>query len=385
MAQRRLRRLLCVGHSYCVALNRRLAHEMAKVGSEQWTVTAVAPSFFQGDLGPIRTTAVAGEACSLVTVRAFLSRHVHFFFYGRKLRDILRQPWDAVHCWEEPYIVAGGQVAWWTHPRSRLVFWTGQNTAKRYPPPFSRIERYCVDRCAGWMARGQTGVDALRARGYARKPHRAVPLGVDTERFYPDTEARKRTRTRLGWPCGGPPAVGYLGRFVEEKGVTMLTRMLDELAADWRALFVGGGPLEGELRNWARSHGDRVRIVTDVPHDQVPEYLNAMDVLCAPSQTRPHWREVFGRMLIEAFACAVPVIASDSGEIPYVVGDAGLIVGEQDRAAWEQGLGNLLENPSCRRVLSARGFERARTIYAWPAVARQHLSFLDELTQNAAN
>ena len=55
-----------------------------------------------------------------------------------------------------------------------------------------------------------------------------------------------------------------------------------------------------------------------------------MDLLCAPSRTTPRWREQFGRMLIEAMACGVPVIASPSGEIPYVVGDAGVLVPEGD-------------------------------------------------------
>ena len=60
----------------------------------------------------------------------------------------------------------------------------------------------------------------------------------------------------------------------------------------------------------------------------MPDYLNAMDMMCAPSETAPNWREVFGRMIVEAFACGVPIIASNSGEIPRVVADAGRIVSE---------------------------------------------------------
>ncbi len=81
------------------------------------------------------------------------------------------------------------------------------------------------------------------------------------------------------------------------------------------------------LRN---AHPGRVRVLTGVAHDDVPEHLNAMDLLCAPSQTTTRWREQFGRMLIEAMACGVPVVASRSGEIPHVVGDAGLVVDEAD-------------------------------------------------------
>jgi glycosyltransferase involved in cell wall biosynthesis len=379
----RARRLLAVGHSYCVALNRRLPNEMAKVGGEEWAVTAVAPGFFHGDLRQIRTESQPDEACRLLTVPALLSRYIHVFFYGPQLGRILREPWDVIHCWEEPFILAGGQVAWLTPRSTPLVFWTGQNIAKKYPPPFSMIENYCVERCAGWMARGQTGVDALLQRNYGRRPHRAVPLGVDIDRFRPDPEARRCIRARLDWAGSDAPVVGFLGRFVEEKGIEVLTAALDELACEWRAMFVGGGPLENHLHNWSTRYAGRVRIVTGVDHDQVPGYLNAMDVLCAPSLTRPNWREVFGRMLIEAFACGIPVIASDSGEIPNVVSDAGMIVGEHDQAGLVRALGSLLGNASPRRELAARGLDRARTHYSWPAVARQHLDFIDEVLRSA--
>ena len=118
---------------------------------------------------------------------------------------------------------------------------------------------------------------------------------------------------------------------------------------------------------------------TGVKHDQVPAYLNAMDVLCAPSQTTPSWREQLGRMLLEAFACRVAVLASDSGEIPHVVKDAGRIVGEKDEAGWARALAELLENREQRVALAARGLERACTVYAWPLIARRHLDFFEEV------
>lgn len=373
------RRLLTIAHSYCVALNRRLAHEMARAGGAQWEVVAAAPSFFHGDLRPIGLEQYPGELNLLRPLAAHLTRNPHIFFYGSGLRELLRDGWDLVHCWEEPFVVAGGQVAWWTARRTALVFWTGQNIAKRYPPPFSLIEKYCVARCAGWVARGELGVRTLAARGYGSRPHCAIPLGVDTEVFRTDRAAGEAIRQRLGWSEPGPPVVGFVGRFVAAKGIDLLTRTLDGAASPWRALFVGGGPMESALRAWAQRHGDRVRIVGGVAHDAVPAYLNAMDLLAAPSQTTAAWREVLGRMLIEAFACGVPVIGSDSGEIPYVVADAGVIVGERDEAGWRRALGELLESPARRAELAARGRERAHALYAWPVVARRHLDFFSGL------
>jgi glycosyltransferase involved in cell wall biosynthesis len=189
------------------------------------------------------------------------------------------------------------------------------------------------------------------------------------------------TLHRLGWRQDGPSVIGYVGRFVSQKGLQFLCSVLDELEAPWRAIFVGGGPLLPFLRQWAGRHGDRVRIATGVSHTQVPAYMSAIDVLALPSQTVSHWREQFGRVIIEAFACGVPLVASDSGEIPYVVADAGIICGERDRGAWLTGLGALAGDAARRRDYSARALERARH-FAWPAVARRYLDFFNDLLEN---
>ena len=87
------------------------------------------------------------------------------------------------------------------------MFWTAQNLSKRYPPPFRWIERYCLNRCSGWLACGQSIVEAMSGRGFAAKPHRIMPLGVDLDRFRIDPEGRDRVRNGAGVvrarPSGG--------------------------------------------------------------------------------------------------------------------------------------------------------------------------------------
>jgi glycosyltransferase involved in cell wall biosynthesis len=332
-----------------------------------------------GDLRQIALEPFPGEACRVEPVSAYFTRKVHIMIYGRRARTLLADQWDMVHCWEEPYVFPGFQVCRWVPPTVPFVFWTAQNLQKWYPPPFSWFEQYCIRRCAGWLACGQTVVDTMLRRGYSSKPNRIIPLGVDTKVFCPDPVAGAAVLESLGWDRHGPPVVGYLGRFVTEKGVSLLSRVLDRLQGEWRALFVGGGPLQPELQSWAARHGDRVRICTGVSHDQVPSYLNAMDVLAAPSQTRPRWREQLGRMLIEAFACGIPVVGSDSGEIPHVIGDAGQVVGEADEASWAKVLADLLESPAQRAELAQRGLERAEREFSWPIIARRHLDFFTEV------
>ena len=369
-------RLLTIGHSYCVGANRRLAHELTRTSG--WNVTVVAPTRFRGDFRVHTTSAEPDEACTLEPVPVHLASRVHTMLYGARLRTLLREPWDVVHCWEEPYVAAAAQVAAWTPAHVPLVFATFQNIDKQYPAPFRWFEQYSMDRADGLVAFGRTVLDVARARGFPRVRARVIPPGVDTRRFAPNADARARVREALGWQDDAP-VVGFVGRFVKEKGVLLLTDVLGRIPTPWRALFVGAGPLERELRCWAGPFGDRVAVATTVAHEEVPDWLNAMDVLCAPSQTTPRWREQFGRMLIEAFATGVPVVAAASGEIPHVVADAGVLVAENDLAAWERTLGAILADPERRRTLAERGRAHAVSHYDWSVVARQHAAFFGEL------
>ncbi|MEH2160648.1 MAG: glycosyltransferase family 4 protein [Nostoc sp.] len=376
------RKLLSVGHSYVVNLNRRLVNEIARLGQDNWEVTAVAPSFMYGDLRPIHLETNPNEICRLQAVPVYFSKHVHILTYGWQLKEIMQQNWDLVHCWEEPYIFSGGQIAWWTPENTPLVYSSFQNKSKQYPPPFNWIEQYAMSRATGWITGGQTVVETLKHRTGYSLPMRLIPFGVDIEHFYPCIDAQHQIRRFLNWQEQGTPVIGFLGRFVPEKGLDLFMRVLDSLQTPWRALFVGNGPMESSLQRWAKRYPEEVRICTDIKHSEVTQYLNAMDILVAPSQTVSNWREQFGRMLIEAFACGVPVIGSDSGEIPYVIQDAGLVVDEKDDASWVTAISGLLNSPSRRQELAQKGLERAHTLYTWSSVAKQHLQFFTELLDN---
>ena len=142
----------------------------------------------------------------------------------------------------------------------------------------------------------------------------------------------------------------------------------------WSLLLLGSGPMEGKILDWAKTRGwgDRVRIML-AKHEEVPSYLGAMDLLVAPSQTTRHWKEQFGRMLIEAFACGVPVIGSDSGEIPYVIGDAGRVVGEKDVVGWAAAIVELLDRPDLPE-LARRGQSRCQE-YAVTTLAEKYRGY----------
>jgi len=353
---------------------------MAIAGKGKWDVTCVAPTYFHGgkDLGPVAFNARPNDAYAFEAVAAHFTSRVHIFSYGRRLRALLKQRWDVVHAWEEPYILAGWEISQWLQTGSKLVYRSAQSNPKTYPPPFSWFEQRSMARACGWICSGHSvEANLLNRKGYER-PHLLSPLGVDVDFFRPSASQRAAALRNLSWQENGPPVIGFSGRFVPAKGLNLLTRALDGCEQPWRVLFLGAGEMKAELQTWAEKHGDKVRILR-VTHDEVPTYINAMDVLCAPSQTTPNWREQFGRMLVEAFACGVPVIGSDSGEIANVVGDAGLIVSEDDVPGWTRAISNLLASPEKRSELGRRGLELANARYAWPVIARDYLSFFERL------
>jgi len=373
-----IRRLLTIGHSYVVAANRRLAHEMAVQGGGRWEVTSIAPLAFRGDLRRICVEPIDAEADHLQTLEVCFDRSPHLMWY-RDLDRVVARKWDLVHCWEEPYVLAGAQIARAVFSGTRFAVATFQNQSKSYPWPLSAFEQRTMTRADGWIAFGQTAYDTLISRRlYNGKPSCVLSPGVDVERFRPDASFRNRTLDKLGWSAGDP-IVGFLGRFVPQKGIGVLMTALRSTTAPWRALFVGGGPMERDLRRFADEFAGRVHVETSATHDAVPAWLNAMTVLCAPSQTTAKWREQFGRMLIEAMACGVPVIASNSGEMPGVVGDAGAIVAEHDPLAWAAEIDRVLIDAALRETRATLGLDRARTRFAWPEIARRHLDFFEIL------
>jgi glycosyltransferase involved in cell wall biosynthesis len=370
-------RVLTIGHSHVVGVNRAMWRKLAE--DPGFSITVAAPKVFQGDLRPLTVDPEPqGSRLHLVPLDVAWTGRIHFFHYHHgQLRKLMREgEFDIVHAWEEPYIYAGYQIARsLRNCRSRFVFRTAQNLVKRYPPPFSFFERQTLRRAQAWIAGGSLVFETMVKRGFPKEKGRVLTLAVDVGAFRPlAPDQRRQVLEELGLQS---PLLGFLGRLSQDKGLDVLMRALELLPVSqpWSLLLLGSGPYESKVHDWAKGRGwqDRVRIKL-VKHDDVPRHLAAMDVLLAPSQTTSHWREQFGRMIVEAFASGVPVIGSDSGEIPRVIGDAGRVVPEADPAAWANAIQELLQSPQTRALLAQRGLERVEQ-YSTTAVAGKFAEF----------
>jgi glycosyltransferase involved in cell wall biosynthesis len=188
-------------------------------------------------------------------------------------------------------------------------------------------------------------------------------FGVDPDLFKPDDKTESSRERGL--------AIGCVARLIEDKGIDVLLRAVADLPGVWRLYILGVGPLRQPLEALAHELGlaDRVVFEKPISSTQMPAYLNGLDALVLPSRTRPHWKEQFGRVLVEAMACGVPVIGSTCGEIPNVIGDAGLVFPEENVAALRDALMRLQRDDALSRDLAARGRARVLAYYTQKQVA----------------
>jgi len=358
-------------------MNRALVREVAR--DPDFEVTVAAPSFFHGDLRPIALEPEPpGSPLRIVPLRTRLSRFIHIFRYqGAALKALIQGgQFDVVHAWEEPYVLAGYQIARALKDSSaRFCFRTAQSYVKRYPPPFGYFERAVLARAQGWIAGASLVHAAMLQRGFPESTGRILNLAVDLAEFQPISPVtRGQVLEELGLE---PPVIGFVGRLTQAKGLDILMQAMQQIGGSrpWSLLLLGSGEYQQKIHDWAARNGWSSRVqVRLVTHGAMPRYVASMDLLAAPSQTMKNWREQFGRMIIEAFACGVPVIGSDSGEIPFVIGDAGRVVAEADVGGWTRAIEQLLDHPEQREELRAKGLARAPR-YSTASIAKQYRDY----------
>lgn len=312
----------------------------------------------------------------LVVAPIWFNGHHHVHCYPTLGAIVRRARPDIFHVDEEPFNLATAEAFYWAgRVGARALFVTWATVYRDYPPPFSLFDRYTHRRAAAAIAGNTDALAVLRRRGY-RGPTAIVPLALDPDLYPPRDLARDPA---------APLTIGYLGRLVPEKGPALLLDAAARLRGDWRLVLVGGGALEAELRARARTLGvaERVEFVPLAPSDEVPGWLRRFDALAVPSLTTPTWKEQFGRVIIEAMAAGVPVVGSDSGEIPRVIADAGLVVPEGDPAALAGALQSLMDDEPRRRALAAAGRERVLAHFTWERVARQYYGLYEAMLMNA--
>jgi len=390
-------RILVASHTYIVDLNceklRAIAHLEPNI-----EVTVVVPKRWKpgGVQNKIIETQLREEGnFRIVPVSNFSQNNQGILTFGADLIGLLKQFRPQIIQVEQG-AKALGYAEMITLNRllglkAKNVFFTWWNLPYKLKFPISLLEAYNLRNTHGIIAGNQDGVNILRQRGYQGLAKVMPQLGVDETLF------KQQTQPDLAAKHGILPdefVVGFVGRFVEEKGLITLLQALSGLQEhSWKCLLLGRGPLQSVLMERAAELGikDRLILIESVPHDEVARYINLMSTLVLPSETTYQfktltaagWKEQFGHVLIEAMACRVPVIGSDSGEIPHVIKEAGLVFPEKNVAALQNCLRQLIEQPDLADKLGQLGYERVMNQYTNKALAKQQLDFYKELIANS--
>ncbi len=377
-------KVLAISHSCVTDVNQQLYVALSRRPNVQ--VSLVVPANWKSEysrktLTPGRLSGVKFPIHALPVAAA---GHNSLHFYSPQLDAVVREyaP-DVVFLDEEPWSLAAGQVAGLCRRlRVPLVCYTKQNINKRYPALFRGIEQNTY-RCSSAIAALSEEVQrVLRQKGFAG----CSPLlahGCDLELFYEgDSQSLRETLGLRGL------VVGTMGRFVPEKGLDTLLAALPILAQEnpavkMTALLVGSGPEEVALRQAAAHAHIPVVFAGAVPHRNAGEYLRCMDILVVPSRTVPAWKEQFGRVIVEALACGIPVVGSSSGQIPLLIEEAGGGLAFQENSAEDlaRQLSFLVHDPATRMRLGRTGQASVCRNFTYEAVAAQ----LQDILSRAMN
>lgn len=359
-------RVLMISKTFVASTAQRKLEELAQCPGIE--LTLVTPAYWNTDDGgkQVFEPRYTKGYRSIITPMT-LNGHFHVYYYPR-LGQIMREvsP-EIVHIDEEPYNLATFHAMHLAHQhKAQALFIAWQNIYRAYPLPFRQMELYNYRHAAVAVAGIADAAEVLKRKGFTG-PIRVIPQhGIDPQIY-------QRTEPRPPRTPNAPFTLGYAGRLKEEKGLPLLIDTLTHLPQYCRVVFIGTGPMKDALEQQAVRLGvaERVTFKDSVPSEAIPQEMQQMDAFVLPSLTRPNWTEQFGRVLAEAMACKTPVIGSRSGEIPRVIGDAGLLFEEGNAQELVTCVRQLLDDPALYARLAARGRERMLENYTQERLARQ--------------
>lgn len=269
---------------------------------------------------------------------------------------------------------------------SRSAIWGFSSCMERIEPHSWRSRllwrRYC-SKVIRAKTYSKIGARVLRESGYLGAIDVETEIGVDLDTFRPNLEMREKVRAQKDLRGF---VIGFAGRLVDEKGVLDLLKSCEDLSGDWSLLIIGDGPLRSDVEAAAARNAlaNRARIVGYVPHTEVADLIQACDTLVLPSKVgQCRFIEQFGLILAQAMACGVPVVGSDNGAIPEIVGDPRRIFPEGDVASLTNILTELQKKPSYRKEASKIGLERVSRLYSASALADSFQRSLNQHRERA--
>jgi glycosyltransferase involved in cell wall biosynthesis len=361
-----MNRILYLARYHNAAMEKKIALMAAEPGWQMWLFR---PSSWRDEYGVAQLGAEAPSAYRVMSAPLIgrpndphRALYRSFTFALRQIRP------EIIHAEEEPDSLTGLQIALARRvfaPRAKLLWHTWQNINRPKTWHVQAITNFNLRQADAILCANQEAVAVLRQLTYTRPAPVIPPQGVDVTLFHPIEPRALHERF----------TIGFVGRFAPEKNVDLLLQAVRQLAQPVRVLLIGNGPQRPQLEEQARAIDVPIVFVEPVLPDQLAMLYHQLDVLVLPSRTTPVWKEQFGRVLIEAMACGVPVVGSDSGAIPEVIGEAGLIFPAGNAGALAKSLRRLIVTPDLCAALAQQGLTRVRQFYTQAQIVKQTIEF----------
>jgi glycosyltransferase involved in cell wall biosynthesis len=219
------------------------------------------------------------------------------------------------------------------------------------------------------------GVDAARVV--------VAPHGVDHATFRPDVAGADSVLTRAGADAARPYVL-FVSQLHPRKNLGALRTAMARLVAEGlphQLVIVGRPAMDRPAAESQELIGDLPGTTGRVVHLEGIDDADLAAVMAgAAAFCLPSFMEGFGLTALEAMACATPVVVSDRGALPEVVGEAGVVV-EPTADAVEAALAGVLGDPVRADTLARAGLARSRA-FTWEATARQWSRAIDEAVRS---
>lgn len=368
-------RVLVISHSYGVAENQK---NIAELGTRA-ILRVVLPLRLKDSLFGKRKTFVGDAGTYLLRRRITLPRSQYLLL---SLTLGMRQfrP-DIVHVEYDPWSLIFWQAVicrFLFAPKSKLISTVKKNTYRQLPRPLSvmkstiarlfvgRVDHFIVvNRGVARIYRDRFGVPESKITAFQH-------LGVDTNLFFPNGDTKPHNASSI--------AIGFCGRFDENKGVRELLSAVKSIHDQGKyrptLRLLGAGALAVEL---SRLSHPWLHLLKPIPHGEVAAFLRSLDIFVMPSRITEDHEEHDGHALIEALACGIPSIGSDSGVIPELLENGvGSVFHAGDVDELYGAILELIENEELRRSYRKSGEKAVAESYSVKSIADKKLAIYEK-------
>jgi glycosyltransferase involved in cell wall biosynthesis len=365
-----------IGRTYMIDLSRRQIYYLSKYDDIDLKLTTL--KSWKHSLRNFKFNNSEKDIKQIHVLKPILNGHGMAFLYKSLFLNLITDTPDIIHINQEPCSLSAFQIILLKkiyNLKSKIILFTWENINRTYPFPFNFIYKFNINNVHGILCGNAEAEKVVREKGFSGITQITPEIGIE-EKVYKKVESDK-LKKQLSIKKN-TVIIGYIGRIIKAKGLVCLFKALSEIKGeDWKLVLVGKGKDKQLLIKLAENLEiiNHIYFIGAISHENVPNYLSLMDMLVLPSLTTDKWKEQLGHVIIEAMACEVPVIGSDSGAIPEVISKAGLIARENDHLDWAKKIKLLVKSPSRRRALAKKGKKRILTTYTNKIIAEKIREF----------